>query len=122
MAMFGWTELYGTSHTALRLPSAIVGALSVLMLGLIGRREFGPRIAILAAVLLALHGFHLFWSQSARMYTSGVFLGLISTWILLQLADAKQPKRLLEFSYVVIVFAGIQTVELFWPFLLLQVG
>ena len=122
LAMMGWTEIFGTSHIALRMPSALAGAASVLLIALVARQVFGRNVALIAAAMMALHGFHLFWSQAARMYSTGMALGLLATLILIHLARSNTRRPLLELAYVATCFAGIQTVELFWPLLLLQVG
>ena len=60
LAMFGWSSVFGISPAALRLPAAILGTGSVLLIGALGWRIWGPAAGALAAVLLALHGFHAF--------------------------------------------------------------
>lgn len=77
LAMFAWTGIAGVSEWALRLPGAVIGAASVWLIFLLGRRVYGGAAGALAAGLLALNGFHLFWSQAARMYAAGTFLGLL---------------------------------------------
>lgn len=62
----GWI---GEDPTSLRLPFLIVGALTVPLVALCGRRLVGAWPALLAAWLLALHPWHVFWSQSARGYS-----------------------------------------------------
>ena len=87
LSMLGWTDIFGTSPAALRIPSALYGAASVVIVGLIGRRVYTAPVGLLAAGILALHGFHIFWSQTARMYTAGMFWGLLSVWLLLRLSE-----------------------------------
>jgi len=62
-----WTALAGTSEWALRFPSTLFGALSVPLIYLLGRRVWGPGVGLLAAAMLALDGFHIGLSQTARM-------------------------------------------------------
>ncbi|MCP5432925.1 MAG: glycosyltransferase family 39 protein [Alphaproteobacteria bacterium] len=122
VAMLGWTKLAGTSEAALRLPSLVFGLLSIPLIFLIGRRAFGTSVALVAAALLAVHGFHVQWSQLARMYMPGACLGLLSTWLLLLLAEARAPRPWLERAYVLTAIVGVQTVELFWPLLGIHAG
>lgn len=56
------------SEFGLRAPFAVLGTASVLLLGFTGRQLVGPRAAVLAAWLCAVHPWHLFWSQNARGY------------------------------------------------------
>ncbi len=122
LAMFGWTSIAGTSEWALRFPSVIFAAASVPVAFAISRRIFGPAAAALMAVMIALHGFHYFWSQNARMYTAGMFLALLSTWQLIRLTQSPVPRLTQEVAYVLCIVAGTQTVELFWPFLAIQMA
>lgn len=121
MAMFGWTEMFGTSLFSLRLPSVLFGAAAIIPIALIGRRLWGPAAGLLAGALLALHGFNLFWNQIARMYSPGLFFGLLSTLLLLCLIENPRPRRGLAVAYVLSVIAGVQCIELFWPLLILQI-
>ncbi|MFV0513606.1 MAG: glycosyltransferase family 39 protein, partial [Jhaorihella sp.] len=115
LAMFGWVKLFGTGELALRLPSAILGAASVPVMFLLGRRVWGPAVGLAAAILLSLHGFHLLWSQQARMYVTGGFLSILATWLLIRLATDRTAGRGVAAGYVATLVAGVSTVELFWP-------
>jgi len=68
--------LLGDSEFALRLPSAIAGALTVPLVFAIGRLLVGPRAGLAAAGLLAIAPFHVWQSREARMYA---LLGL--AWV-----------------------------------------
>jgi hypothetical protein len=117
VAMFGWTKMFGTSEFALRLPSALVGTASVPLIFLLGRRVYGPVVGLAVAAVLTLHGFHIFWSQNARMYATGGFLSLLATLLLLRLVYDKDAGRGAAIGYVLALIAGANTVELFWPFI-----
>ena len=93
LAMFGWTRLFGTTEMALRLPGALLGTASVWLIYCIGARVWFPAVGALAAVMLALHGFHIQWSQNARMYVPAAFLALLATWFLLAVADSSRRRR-----------------------------
>jgi 4-amino-4-deoxy-L-arabinose transferase-like glycosyltransferase len=60
--------LPSTGEGWLRLPFAFFGILSVPVLAVFGRTLVGRRAALLAALLLALFPWHLYWSQNARGY------------------------------------------------------
>ena len=73
-------KLFGTSEFAARLLPAVVGAVSVPVIYLIGKRLFSQRAALLAALLLALLSFHIYYSQYARYYTPLVLLATLGMW------------------------------------------
>lgn len=62
----------------LRLPSALVGALSVPATFWAARALVDRRVAALAAALVALSAWALFWSQMARFYALTQFVCLLS--------------------------------------------
>ena len=70
--------LLGESEGWLRLPFAIMGAASVLLLGLYGRHLVGRSAALLAATLLAVHPWHIYWSQNARGYAMVAFFAILA--------------------------------------------
>ncbi|WP_209509794.1 MULTISPECIES: glycosyltransferase family 39 protein [unclassified Ruegeria] len=120
VAMLGWTKAFGTSHLALRFPGVLFALGTIPLIFLIARSVFGSTVACLAALLLALHGFHIYWSQLARMYVAGTFLSLLATWLLISLVRTRKPRPKIEIAYIASVLAGILTVEFFWPLILIH--
>ena len=109
MMMWAWVKLAGTSEFALRLPSALFGIASVWLVSRLGAAAFNRRTGAVAALLLALHGFHIYWSQMARMYAAGTALALLSTWLLVMLMRSGGRRPWLETGYAAAVVATTQT-------------
>jgi uncharacterized membrane protein len=67
-----WDSLLGStlaeSELVLRGLSALAGVLNVLVLYALGRLLFGRGMGLLAALLLALSPYHIYYSQEVRMY------------------------------------------------------
>lgn len=68
-----WRKITGTpdgvvNETALRIPVLICGVLAIGAMGLLGRRLGGPAMGAAAAVLTALHPWHMRYSVEARPY------------------------------------------------------
>jgi 4-amino-4-deoxy-L-arabinose transferase-like glycosyltransferase len=61
--------IYGSNEWNARLAPAAIGALSIPVLYFPTRRIFGQWTASIAAALLAVSTWHLYWSQNARFYT-----------------------------------------------------
>ncbi len=74
MLTAGVINTLGTSEWSARLVSAVIGVISVPALSVPVKRLFGPGVALIAAVLLAVSPWHLYWSQNARFYTSLMLL------------------------------------------------
>lgn len=68
------------SHVAwaLRLPSAIVGVLTIPLMFIVVQPWLGSRIALAAATCVALSPFHIWYSQEARPYALLLALALVS--------------------------------------------
>jgi predicted membrane-bound mannosyltransferase len=58
--------VFGDSELVVRGLSAFIGVAYIPALYLLGRRLFGAKVAFLAASLLAVHSFHVAFSQQAR--------------------------------------------------------
>ena len=63
-------KLGGINEWTARLTAAIIGILTIPILYFPTRKIFGPRIALISGILLAVSPWHLYWSQNARFYTS----------------------------------------------------
>lgn len=75
-----WRVFAGESEFALRAFSALCGVLTVAVTMAVGRLVGGRRIALAAALLVAVHPLSIYYSQEARMYA---LLGLASALTLL---------------------------------------
>jgi hypothetical protein len=120
LLMLPWTRQLGTSLLALRLPSALLGIACIPLLYLVGVLLHQTSAGAFAAVLLALNGYHIFWSQVARMFSLACFLGLLSTVLLLLIAREAPRTRLVLAAYVFTVLCGLTTHIFFWALLAAQ--
>jgi mannosyltransferase len=71
-------KLFGDSEFSIRFPSLIFGVLSIGAIYQVGKLLFDARKGLIAAFLLALSTFHIYYSQEARPYSLTVFLALLS--------------------------------------------
>jgi len=80
LLLHGWIRLAGQSDPALRLPSALAGALGPLALYALALTLFPGRrrLALFAAGLLAVSPMHLWYSQEARPYALQVLCELVT--------------------------------------------
>ncbi len=118
VALLAWTKACGASLFSLRLPSALLGALSVLLVYRVALREGSRATALVAASLLALNGFHVYWSQTARMYVPVACLALLSTLLLLRLHERGGRGNLL--GYLATTTLALWTQLYAWPFVFAQ--
>ena len=79
-----WLAVAGRSEYALRFPSVLLGVLAIPIIVLWATYLFGRRSGVwgglLAALLLAVNPYHVWYSQEARMYTLIVVAVLLALW------------------------------------------
>ena len=80
--LHGWMLLTGQSDFALRALSLLFSVLAVSLGYALGRDLFSSKIGLLAAILLTVNPFQVWYAQEARMYSLVVCLTLAATWLL----------------------------------------
>jgi 4-amino-4-deoxy-L-arabinose transferase-like glycosyltransferase len=78
-------KIFGLSEIALRLPSALCGALSVLVLFTFVKNVFNYRTALCASLLLAISPYHVWYSQEGRFFSLFVLIHLLSVYFFMKL-------------------------------------
>jgi len=93
----GAEAVMGQAEWVVRLPALLFGLLTVPAIWLGLRREFGPRIALLASLLVATASVHIAYSATARGYTGLVFFTWCASVLFLQLVreDGGPPRAAL---------------------------
>ncbi len=120
----------GMNVMTTRLPGAIAGIVSVLLLHGVGRRLFGPGIGLLAAALLAVNPWHVQHSRWGHEACLGTLLALAPLAVLLwagaPLADAvdlNRRRRVARMALAGLVVGvccyGYQAVRIFLPVFLM---
>jgi hypothetical protein len=74
----------GHGELVLRLPSALFGSLSILLVYKVAEIVWGRKEGLLCGFLLTLNPYHVLYSQQARNYSLMVFLALLSLIFLLK--------------------------------------
>ena len=85
LIMYGTQKVLGDSEWALRLPSAIGGVASILVIFLMGRRLFGNREGLFAAALMAVLYCPVRYSQEARVYSLLLLFSMLATMLWIEL-------------------------------------
>ncbi len=100
-SLFDYT---GCSVFAGRLLSASFGIASLALTYGIARRFSGPRVALVALLVVSVSPGHVFWSQSIRYYGLTYLVELTAAWLLLE-GNRRQRLWLVLASLVAAVFA-----------------
>jgi mannosyltransferase len=94
-----WLNI-GRGEASVRFLSVLPAALAVLVLYLLGKRLMGSAQALVAACLLSLNGYFLYYAQQARAYSLALLLVTLSS--LLFLKGIENPSRRTWVTYVAI--------------------
>ena len=113
--MWAWRAA-GVTEWNMRAHVALLGAVSILILGLLGRRTFGNHATLLLCLLLALSTWHLWMSQASRFYVQLFLLYNLALLLYYQATEDGQLWRVLV-AMVCIVLAFYTT-----PIALMIVG
>jgi mannosyltransferase len=91
---------FGYGEGTVRLLSVIPGVLAIPLMYALGRKLFGERVGIMAALFVALNACAVSVSQEARAYSFVVLLVLLSTYLFARLIE--EPSSALMFAYAVV--------------------
>ncbi|SNS05090.1 Dolichyl-phosphate-mannose-protein mannosyltransferase [Geodermatophilus pulveris] len=78
LLLHAWTSVFGTSATAVRAMSAVIGVLTLPLAWHVARRLAGRRVAVALVVLLATSPFLIRYSSETRMYALLVLLTVLA--------------------------------------------
>ena len=93
-----WTRVFGLGEVGVRSFSALLGAAVVPVAYFIGRRIGSPRAGLIAAILVAVNPFLLWYSQEARTYALLALLSALSFWAFAWALDEPEPRRLVAWA------------------------
>ena len=93
LCLRGWLQ-FGHSEFLVRSLSAVFGVLNVPAIYYLGRQLFDSRTGQMAALLLAVNGFHIAYSQEARSYSLFVLLSTLSALFFVESLANPSPRNL----------------------------
>ena len=101
--------LFGYSEWAIRMPSAIYGTISVILVYKIAESLKNKNVALFSATLMAISPIHIWYSQEARMYSLWIMLILFTTFLFIKILQEKKLWLWILFT----IFASLSI----WTFL-----
>jgi len=87
-----WLRI-GSGEAFIRLLSVIPAVATIPFVYALGKRLLNARAGLIAALLLAVHGAHVLYSQEARGYTLVVFLSTLSTYFFVAGVESRRPRH-----------------------------
>lgn len=104
--MHFWTDAIGSGPAALRTPSMLAGTTAIPMLYLVGRKLYNGWLGLLAALLLAISPYNVWYSQDAKMYPLALLLTLASVYLFLTALERGDKQAGWWVAYVLITTAS----------------
>ncbi len=107
----GWANLFNDWGVVLRLLSAILLGCAVFVSGLLSRKLFNARTAIITLPFIAFCPLLLRYGFELRMYSLAALIGVAATYVLVCAVGAKSKKKqyILYLAYALLVAAGMYT-------------
>ena len=108
----GVLHVLGVSEWSARLVSAVIGIISIPVLYFPIKRLFGPGVGLVAALLLAVSPWHLYWSQNARFCTSLMLLYSLAFFAFFFGIERDRPRYILVFLLLLFLAQGERLIAL----------
>lgn len=119
IAGYIWVNIFGDTEAATRSLSAVAGVISIWLLYAVGRDLFNKRVGLIAALLMSISIFHVFYSQDYRYYGLLGFTSLLSFYFY---AKALKTERTIYFIIYPISAAAVFYAHYHGAFVILAQG
>jgi hypothetical protein len=119
VALKGWLALAGESEFALRALSAFAGVLTVACVYGLGRVLFSGGAGLVAALLVAVNAFSVYYGQEARMYAALALFAAASMLVFVRWTA--RPAWQLSLALALLNAAGLYT-QYTYPFVMVTQG
>jgi uncharacterized membrane protein len=82
-----WGRLFGLGETSMRTIGALLGTVTVIPMYYLGKALFGREVGRVAALLLAINPYHVWYSQEVRMHSWAVLFTAVSLYAFWRLVN-----------------------------------
>jgi 4-amino-4-deoxy-L-arabinose transferase-like glycosyltransferase len=87
-------KLFGVNEFAARLPSAVLGTLTIVLIFFVGRAFFGTPAGVISALLYTVSPFAIIWARECRMYTIFQFFYLFGMFTFYSGFESSRPDNI----------------------------
>lgn len=101
MILWTWGKVFGYSEIAVRMPSVIIGVLTIYVTYLLGKKLISKNVGLVAAGLLAINPLHIYYSQEARMYALATLAVAVNILLLIKLIKGERV------NFIFLVFSNL---------------
>lgn len=104
--------MFAKNEFMARLPSAIFGIISVLLIYYLGKSLFNRKAGLVSAFILAISPFHIYYSQELRMYSLITLLTIISVYFFRKFLEYGRYTFLIGYIIFIVLNIYTQTVTI----------
>jgi hypothetical protein len=94
--LYYWIKFFGKAEWIVKLPFAVMGVLSVLLVYLVSRKWYNETVSLICASFIAGLQYTVMYSQIARPYVSGLFFSLVMVYFWSNLMRTPSRKFMLN--------------------------
>ncbi|HYN87073.1 MAG TPA: glycosyltransferase family 39 protein, partial [Ardenticatenaceae bacterium] len=113
LALFGFTPFVA------RLPNILFGLATIVAVYAVGRRQFGPRVGLIAAALTTLAPEAIIWSGRARFYAQLQLFVLLAAWAAYESISGRRERHWLFAALFVLALFSQEETILIYPAIIL---
>ncbi len=103
LLMHAWTEAFGATDLALRVPSILAMIVAAALVGAVAARMFAPGTGVLAGVIFALLPASTRYAQEAQPYALTLLAAVLTAWLLPSAVDRPRLWRFAGYAVAVVV-------------------
>lgn len=107
-----WSEVFGTSDAALRVPSMIAMSTAAMFVGALGARLATRRVGLIAGVIFALLPSSSRFAQEARAYALTTFFAVLATYLLVRALSRPNFSRFFAYHLTVVALGLLHPIAL----------
>jgi hypothetical protein len=115
-----WLAIAGDEELALRIPSVLIGLLTVVFAFRLGKESGGAPAGLAAALLVGLARVQVWWSQEIRMYALATLWTTLALWLTARLLTRSRPSWWLVPALIISNAGGLLTLYLYVGAMLVQ--
>jgi 4-amino-4-deoxy-L-arabinose transferase-like glycosyltransferase len=103
LILLAWTDLFGDSEIAVRIPSFLFGMASLVLMWFMARRWVGPQLALLSIALMALSPPHIWYSHENKVNMMVLLFTLYSVWLYWRASETRHFRDWVVATMVLII-------------------
>ena len=112
--VYYWRKVFGESERNLRFSSVIFSLLSIIAVFRLAQKYFSEKSAYIAAILISLSAFHIYYAQELRPYAATGLFSLLAVYCFLGYLNNRKN------SYIYL-YAILSIINIYCPFLIYAV-